>query len=66
MYVRAMEEDKVLCTNAQKNLDRDAFNSGQLHHKSEKAPLYVMNTVRSVISDHFECEKAEGETWPAK
>lgn len=67
MYARVVGEDKVLCNNAQKNLDRNIFTSGQLHPKYEKAPLFFQGTVRDVITEHFEREKAEGrEIWPAK
>lgn len=67
MYARVMGEDKVLCNNAQKNLDRNVFTNGELHPKYEKAPLFFQSTVREVITEHFEREKAEGgQIWPAK
>lgn len=67
MYERVMREDKVLCDNAQKNLDRNVFVSGELHPKFEKAPLFFQSTAREVIREHFEREKAQGrEIWPAK
>lgn len=67
MYERVMREDKVLCDNAQRNLDRNVFVSGELHPKFEKAPLYFQSTAREVITEHFEREKAQGrEIWPAK
>lgn len=67
MYARVMGEDKVLCSNAQKNLDRGVFTNGQLHPKYEKAPLFFQSTVRDVVTEHFEREKKEGrEIWPAK
>lgn len=67
MYARVMGEDKVLCNNAQKNLDRNVFTSGELHPKYEKAPLFFQSTVRDVITEHFEREKSAGrEIWPAK
>lgn len=67
MYERVMREDKVLCDNAQKNLDRNVFVSGELHPKFEKAPLFFQSTAREVITEHFEREKAQGrEIWPAK
>lgn len=67
MYARVMSEDKVLCNNAQKNLDRGVFVNGQLHPKYEKAPLFFQSTVRKVITEHHEREKSEGkEIWPAK
>ncbi|OJJ61684.1 hypothetical protein ASPSYDRAFT_75729 [Aspergillus sydowii CBS 593.65] len=67
MYARVMGEDKVLCVNAQRNLERGVFTSGQLHPKFEKAPLFFQSTVRGVITEHFEREKNAGkEIWPAK
>jgi hypothetical protein len=67
MYARVMGEDKVLCNNQQLNLDRNVFVNGQLHPKFEKAPIFFQSTVREVITEHFEREKAEGrEIWPAK
>ncbi|KAL5361710.1 Rieske [2Fe-2S] iron-sulfur domain-containing protein [Aspergillus floccosus] len=67
MYARVMGEDKVLCDNAQKNLDRGVFVNGQLHPKFEKAPLFFQNTVREVITEHFNREKADGrQIWPAR
>lgn len=67
MYARVMEEDKVLCNNAQKNLDRGVFINGQLHPKYEKAPVFFQQSVREVITEHFNREKAAGgEIWPAR
>jgi hypothetical protein len=67
MYARVMGEDKVLCNNAQRNLDRNVFTNGELHPKYEKAPLYFQSTIRDAITEHFEREKAEGrQIWPAK
>jgi hypothetical protein len=67
MYERVMREDKVLCTNAQKNLERGVFVNGQLHPKYEKAPLFFQATTREVVMAHAELEKREGgEIWPAK
>ncbi|KAJ5161978.1 hypothetical protein N7492_007370 [Penicillium capsulatum] len=67
MYARVMREDKVLCNNAQRNLDRNVFTSGELHPKYEKAPLFFQSTVRDVITEHFEREKSNGgEIWPAR
>lgn len=67
MYERVMREDKVLCENAQKNLQRGIFNSGLMHPTYEKAPLFFQQTVRDVVTEHFKREKSEGrEIWPAK
>ncbi|KAF2023453.1 ISP domain-containing protein [Setomelanomma holmii] len=67
MYERVMRVDKILCDAAQRNLDRGVFVNGQLHPKYEKAPLFFQNTVRWVVTEHWEREKREGrEVWPAK
>lgn len=67
MYARVMSEDKVLCANAQKNIERGVFINGALHPKYEKAPLFFQNTVRQVLVEHNEREKKEGQAiWPAK
>ena len=67
MYERVMREDKVLCDNQQKNLDRGVFVNGQLHPKFEKAPLFFQQTVREVITEHYEREKAAGgKVFPAR
>lgn len=67
MYARVMQEDKVLCNNAQKNLDRGIFINGELHPKYEKAPLFFQNSVREAVTEHFDREKAEGtQILPAK
>jgi hypothetical protein len=67
MYERVMREDKVLCTNAQRNLERGVFVNGQLHPKYEKAPLFFQETCREVVTEHYEKEVAEGrEIAPAK
>ncbi|KAF2646537.1 ISP domain-containing protein [Massarina eburnea CBS 473.64] len=67
MYERVMREDKVLCANAQKNLDRGVFVNGELHPKYEKAPLFFQSTAREVIMEHAGQEKKAGkEIWPAK
>ena len=67
MYARVMSEDKVLCNNAQKNIERGVFVNGQLHPKYEKAPLFFQSTVRQVVVEHHEREKDAGQAiWPAK
>ena len=67
MYERVMREDKVLCDNAQKNLDRKVFSHGQMHPVYEKAPLFFQSTVRDVIAEHFDKEKEAGaQIWPAR
>ena len=66
-YARVMSEDKLLCGRAQKNLNTGVFICGQLHPKAEKGPLFFQSTVRKVITEHYNREKAAGhEIWPAK
>ncbi|KAH7028773.1 Rieske [2Fe-2S] iron-sulfur domain-containing protein [Microdochium trichocladiopsis] len=67
MYARVMAEDKVLCANAQKNINTGVYVSGQLHPKFEKAPLFFQSTARQVVTEHFRREKKEGrEVWAAR
>ncbi|KAF2156369.1 putative Rieske 2Fe-2S family protein [Myriangium duriaei CBS 260.36] len=67
MYKRVMEEDKVLCNNAQKNLNAGVFVSGEMHPRMEKAPLFFQKTARDVVYEHHKREKEAGkEIWPAK
>jgi len=67
MYARVMAEDKVLCEQAQKNLNIGVFVNGQLHPKYEKAPLFFQQTVREIVTAHWKREQAEGkQIWPAK
>ncbi|KAI8942101.1 hypothetical protein NX059_000196 [Plenodomus lindquistii] len=67
MYERVMREDKVLCTNAQRNLERGVFTNGLMHPRYEKAPLFFQKTVREVVVEHWTKEKEIGrEIWPAR
>lgn len=67
MYKRIMSEDKYLCINSQKNLNAGVFINGELHPEMEKGPLHFQKTVRDVVMEHREKEKAAGhEIWPAE
>lgn len=67
MYKRIMSEDKYLCENAQKNLERGVFVNGELHPEMEKGPLYFQRVVRQMVQEHFKREENEGrEIWPAQ
>lgn len=67
MYARVMSEDKVLCERAQQNLKAGVYINGALHPRWEKGPLFFQNTVREVITEHHNREKAAGEEiWPAR
>lgn len=66
-YARVMAEDKVLCDRAQKNLNAGVFVNGEMHPRCEKGPLYFQQSVREVVTEHFNKEKAAGhEIWPAR
>ena len=60
MYERVMREDKVLCNNAQANLNRGVFRAGLLHPKYEKAPIFFQQNCREVVNQHWERERREG------
>lgn len=62
MYERVMREDKVLCENAQRNLERGVFKAGWLHPKYEKAPIFFQKGCREVVNAHWVREKEEGRT----
>jgi phenylpropionate dioxygenase-like ring-hydroxylating dioxygenase large terminal subunit len=67
MYERVMREDKVLCENAQRNLERGVFKAGWLHPKYEKAPIFFQENCRDAVMEHWRREKKEGErVEPAK
>ncbi|KAJ4982567.1 Rieske domain-containing protein [Stagonosporopsis vannaccii] len=67
MYERVMREDKVLCNNAQANLNRGVFRAGFLHPKYEKAPIFFQQNCRDVVNEHWRKEKKEGrEIHPAR
>ncbi|KAJ8110844.1 hypothetical protein OPT61_g6414 [Boeremia exigua] len=67
MYERVMREDKVLCNNAQANLNRGVFRAGFLHPKYEKAPIFFQQNCRDVVNEHWKREQRERrEIHPAK
>ncbi|KAJ4332217.1 hypothetical protein N0V95_009714 [Ascochyta clinopodiicola] len=67
MYERVMREDKVLCNNAQANLNRGVFRAGLLHPKYEKAPIFFQQNCREVVTEHWRKEQEEGkEIHPAR
>ena len=67
MYKRIMSEDKVLCANAQKNLNTGVFINGEMHPSMEQGPLYFQKLVREVLQQHHKREReADSEIWPAK
>lgn len=67
MYKRVMTEDKALCTEQQKNLDRGVFVNGEMHPRMEKGPLYFQKLVRETVTEFRKREEAaKQEIWPAR
>lgn len=67
MYKRVLNEDKWLCLNTQKNHDAGVYVSGEMHTRMEKGPLFIQQTVRNHVRQHYEQEKKLGrEIWPAR
>ena len=67
MYKRVLNEDKWLCLNTQRNYDAGVFVSGEMHSRMEKGPLFIQQTVRSLVRQHYEQEMKLGrEIWPAR
>ncbi|KAK2786926.1 hypothetical protein FQN53_005872 [Emmonsiellopsis sp. PD_33] len=60
------EEDRVLCTLVQRNLNVGVYRSGPLHPHDEVGVAYVKELVKRAVVSHVEREKEEGrEIWPA-
>lgn len=66
MFKRVMQEDKVLCERAQRNINSGVFVNGEMHPRMEAGPLYFQNRCRETVMEHFEREKEVGyQIWPA-
>ncbi|GAA5987355.1 hypothetical protein JCM10908_001924 [Rhodotorula pacifica] len=59
-FVRVESEDKMLCANVQKNLERGTYNAGPLHPERESGVIYFHKMHIKLLQDHFEKEKAAG------
>jgi phenylpropionate dioxygenase-like ring-hydroxylating dioxygenase large terminal subunit len=67
MYKRIMSEDKVLCANAQQNLNAGVFINGEMHPELEQGPLFFQQKVREVVTEHYQKEqRTNQEIWPAQ
>jgi hypothetical protein len=66
-YKQVLNEDKMLCEDAQKNLEAGVFVNGELHPDKEKGPIWFQHTVRDAVMKHRHEELAQGgvEIWPA-
>ncbi|KLJ07179.1 hypothetical protein EMPG_17331 [Blastomyces silverae] len=60
------EEDRVLCTLVQENLNVGVYRSGPLHPRDEMGVAYVKELVKKAVMAHVRMEKEVGhEIWPA-
>lgn len=67
MFKRILGEDKMLCNNAQKNLNAGVFINGEMHPKMEQGPLFFQQKVRGLLQAHRQLEEAsKKEIWPAR
>lgn len=65
-YKQVLEEDKVLCEGAQKNLGAGVFKNGELHPEKERGPLRFQAWLREELMSWRGREKNFGEEiWPA-
>ncbi|KAJ4352433.1 uncharacterized protein N0V89_007781 [Didymosphaeria variabile] len=63
-FKTVMQEDKVLCNGAQRNLSGGVFTNGQLHPEKEKGPIWFQDKVRGLLISHREKEEKEnGDLW---
>ncbi|KAJ6525003.1 Rieske domain-containing protein [Mycena capillaripes] len=60
------QEDKYLCTNAQKNMESGMYTPGPLHLRQEHGVLYFQSLIRDALTKHRELEEMEGrKIYPA-
>lgn len=60
-------EDRVICTHAQKNLNAGVYDVGPLHGEREKGVRYFKTLVKEAIMSHWKEEQRVGhEIWPAQ
>ncbi|KAG5305463.1 Rieske domain-containing protein [Histoplasma capsulatum G186AR] len=60
------EEDRVLCSLVQANLNVGVYRSGPLHPREEMGVAYVKGLVKRAVMAHVQREKEAGvEIWPA-
>ncbi|KAF9030720.1 Rieske domain-containing protein [Hymenopellis radicata] len=65
-FVQVEEEDKFLCTNAQKNMEAGTYRTGALHPKQEHGVLYFQSLVKNALMSHRKLEEEAGrEIFPA-
>lgn len=65
-FVQVENEDKFLCTNAQKNMEAGIYQSGPLHDRQERGVLYFQGLVKEALTSHRALEEEAGrEIFPA-
>jgi hypothetical protein len=53
-------EDRVICTRAQKNLNAGIYDAGPLHIQREKGVRYFKSLVKEAVMSHYEEEQRRG------
>ncbi|EIM87664.1 Rieske domain-containing protein [Stereum hirsutum FP-91666 SS1] len=65
-FLQVEEEDKFLCTNAQKNMEAGIYQTGSLHTRQEHGVLHFQSLVKESLMSHRAAEEAAGrEIFPA-
>lgn len=65
-FQQILKEDKDLCNAAQGNLNGGIFQSGELHPRVEKGPLFFQDVTRKLVMSHRGKEEMSGkQIWPA-
>ena len=65
-FRQILHEDKDLCNAAQENLNKGIFQSGELHPRVEKGPLFFQQVTKKLVMDHrAEEERLGRQIWPA-
>ncbi|GAA5905784.1 hypothetical protein JCM8208_000897 [Rhodotorula glutinis] len=59
-FVQVETEDKMLCANVQKNLERGNYNSGPLHPTRESGCIYFQKWYVEHLKEHHTKEQAAG------
>lgn len=59
-FQQILKEDKDLCNAAQANLNSGIFQSGELHPRVERGPLYFQSLTRKLVMDHRKEEETLG------
>ena len=63
-FQQILKEDKELCNAAQENLNGGIFQSGELHPRVEKGPLYFQSLTKKLVMHHRNEEETLGrEIW---